>query len=113
MTRLHLALGCAGALALVLAALLIGQARLGRELADCRAEGARLAAALALQNAAVSAMRAEGEARGRALSATLEAAEDEARSADRRAARIAAIEPAGADACARLLDVDRKIMRTR
>jgi uncharacterized protein YlxW (UPF0749 family) len=124
MTRLYLALGGAGLLAVVLAVLLFGQARaahaaraeavrLRADLAVCQDGRARLQAAVEAQNAAVTALKAEGERRERAVSSALTVAKGEAKAATERAGRIAAVEPKGADVCARLLDVDRKIMRTK
>jgi uncharacterized protein YlxW (UPF0749 family) len=124
MTRLYLAMGGAGLLAVVLAVLLFGQARaahaaraeagrLRADLAVCQDGRARLQAAVEAQNAAVAALRAAGEQRAQAVAGALAAAKGEAKAASARADRIVAVEPKGADVCARLLDVDRKIMRTK
>jgi uncharacterized protein YlxW (UPF0749 family) len=124
MTRLYLALGGAGLLAVVLVVLLVGQARaahaaraeagrLRADLAVCQDGRARLQAAVEAQNAAVAALRTESERRAQAVAGALAAATDEAKAATARAGRIAAVEPKGADVCARLLDVDRKIMRAK
>jgi uncharacterized protein YlxW (UPF0749 family) len=124
MTRLYLALGGAGLLAAVLAVLLCGQAkaahaareeavRLRADLAACQDGRARLQVAIEAQNAAVSTLKAEGERREQAVVGALATAKGEAKAATARASRIAAVEPRGADVCSRLLDVDRKITRTK
>lgn len=74
-------------------------AALTSDLNQCRANTAALNASISRQNAAVSAMRAQGEARVAELDRVAQRARQEAESANARAARIMARRPTG-DACA-------------
>lgn len=84
-------------------------ARLDRDLGTCRANGAALEAAIAGQNAAVDAFKREGEAKVAEIAKARQATRQEAERADRAAASLKRLKPAGGDVCARMLAVDEAV----
>lgn len=78
-------------------------------LSTCRSNGAALEASLKGQNDALDAFRREGEARGAEVARARQAAAKEAERADRAAATLAKLKPAGVDLCARMLAVDEAV----
>jgi hypothetical protein len=78
-------------------------------LRTCRGNVAALQGSVDAQNAAVAALKADGERRARLLADELRQARSESASAARRADTILAARPKGPDVCAKLLDLDRTI----
>lgn len=80
-----------------------------RDLGTCRANGAALEAEIASQNAAVDAFKREGAAKVAEIAKARQATRQEAERADRAAAALKRLKPAGNDLCARMLAVDEAV----
>lgn len=83
--------------------------RLDRDLTTCRANGAALEASIAGQNAAVDAFKRESDVRAKEVAKARQETRQEAERADRAAAALRGLRPAGNDLCARMLAVDEAV----
>jgi chromosome segregation ATPase len=79
------------------------------DLRTCRGNTRALEASIASQNEALTAMQREGEARAAEIEKGRQQARKEAERADRAAAALAKLKPAGNDLCARMLAVDEAV----
>jgi len=80
-----------------------------RDLGTCRANTAALEAGIRRQNEAVAGWKAEGDRRAALIEKARQQTRKEAERADRAAAALAKVKPAGNDVCARLLAVDEAV----
>jgi hypothetical protein len=83
-----------------------------RDLQTCRANTNTLQSAIDRQNASVAALKAEGDRRTTQAAAAVRDAQRGRSDAEARASKLAALKPAGADACARMNDADRAVLET-
>lgn len=81
----------------------------GRDLGVCRGSVQTLEGAIARQNDATAALKADGDRRAAMLADALQTARKASVAATKRADAILAVKPKGADACAQLIDLDRQI----
>lgn len=82
---------------------------LGRDLSQCRVNIGTLEDAREVQNAALDAFKREGEAKAAEVAKARQASRQEAERADRAAAALRRLSPAGLDVCARMLEVDEAV----
>lgn len=78
-------------------------------LSTCQTNTRTLETTIAGQNAAIDAFKREGEARAAEIAKARQAARSEAERADKAAATLAKLKPAGIDICARMLAVDEAV----
>jgi uncharacterized protein HemX len=79
------------------------------DLSTCRSNAKALSASIDAQNRALAGLKAAGDRKAAEAAKALQAAKSEAEKAKRAAAALASFKPAGADLCARMLDVDDKV----
>lgn len=81
-----------------------------QSLGTCRGNQAALQTEITAQNAAVTAIQAEGDRRTAEATKAAQAAEKSAVGYRKRAAVLLSKPPAGNDTCSRVLDVDRRVL---
>lgn len=83
--------------------------RAGRDFSQCALELQGAAHQLGVQNAAVEALKADGDRRARELASALQAARNQALAAQSAADRIASARLESEDTCKRLLEIEAVI----
>jgi len=89
---------------------LAANSELSLALAQARTNEATLSGAIAAQNDRIAALSAESARRTKRAKVAMAAAKPGVTAAERRAAEILAYRPKGADECARLRDVDARLL---